>query len=97
MLIQRLTLQIMIRSDNDFHFEKKNGLVIKVQPESFFIFSDEEEEDPHILLYLPVSPDIDEPEEGAQGDQVKDWRFIKYNQRTSGRTVFNRTLLQNRK
>ena len=30
----------------------------------FFYFSDEEEEDTDALLYLPVAPDIDEPEEG---------------------------------
>ena len=29
-----------------------------------FDFSDEEEEDTDALLYLPVAPDIDEPEEG---------------------------------
>lgn len=27
-------------------------------------FSDEDGEDPGALLYLPISPDIDEPEEG---------------------------------
>ena len=33
-------------------------------------FSDEEEDDSTVLLYLPVSPDMDELEEGYNADQV---------------------------
>ena len=32
--------------------------------------SDEEEEDHNTLVYLPISPEIDEPEEGWAGEQV---------------------------
>ena len=39
-------------------------------PMSVFCFSDEEEDDSTVLLYLPVSPDMDELEEGYNADQV---------------------------
>ena len=35
-----------------------------------FCYSDEEADDPKVLLFLPVSPDMDELEEGYSGDQV---------------------------
>ena len=37
---------------------------------SMSCFSDEEEDDATVLLYLPVSPDMDELEEGYNADQV---------------------------
>ena len=33
-----------------------------------FLFSDEDEEEEEALLYLPVSPEIEEPEEALQGE-----------------------------
>ena len=33
-------------------------------------FSDEEEEDPKTLIYLPISPEIEDPEEGWSAEQV---------------------------
>ncbi|KAK3107224.1 hypothetical protein FSP39_009789 [Pinctada imbricata] len=39
--------------------------ITTVQPIQAFVSSDEEEEDTDALLYLPVSPEIDEPEESA--------------------------------
>lgn len=38
--------------------------VVTVEPIAAFCSSDEDGEDAHALLYLPISPDIDEPEEG---------------------------------
>ncbi|XP_074652358.1 retinoblastoma-binding protein 5-like isoform X2 [Tubulanus polymorphus] len=38
--------------------------VVDVEPINAFVSSDEENEDDHALLFLPVAPDIDEPEEG---------------------------------
>lgn len=40
-----------------------------IEPVTAFVSSDEEGEDTNCLLYLPVSPEIDDPEEGAGGDQ----------------------------
>ncbi|XP_076438186.1 retinoblastoma-binding protein 5 homolog isoform X2 [Babylonia areolata] len=42
--------------------------VVTEQPIQAFVSSDEDEEDKDALLYLPVSPEIEEPEEAWQGD-----------------------------
>lgn len=43
--------------------------VTKVEPIQAFVSSDEEGEDNEALMYLPVSPDVEEPEEAWQGGE----------------------------
>ena len=55
--------------------EKKEREELDIVPPMFCnttlsCFSDEEEDDSTVLLYLPVSPDMDELEEGYNADQV---------------------------
>ncbi|KAH9504551.1 Retinoblastoma-binding protein 5 [Bulinus truncatus] len=42
--------------------------VCTVEPIQAFVSSDEEEEDKEALLFLPVSPDVEEPEDGWQAN-----------------------------
>ena len=44
--------------------------ITTVEPIQAFLSSDEEDEDSKALLFLPVSPEIEEPEEGWPGEGV---------------------------
>ena len=44
--------------------------ITTVEPIQAFLSSDEDDEDSKALLFLPVSPEIEEPEEGWPGEGV---------------------------
>ena len=44
--------------------------VTTVEPIQAFLSSDEEDEDGKALMFLPVAPEIEEPEEGWPGEPV---------------------------
>ncbi|XP_005112727.1 retinoblastoma-binding protein 5 homolog isoform X2 [Aplysia californica] len=46
--------------------------VSTIEPIQAFVSSDEDEEDANALLFLPVSPEVEEPEDGWQGENGED-------------------------
>ena len=45
--------------------------ITTVEPIQAFLSSDEDDEDSKALLFLPVSPEVEEPEEGWPGEGVR--------------------------
>ena len=50
--------------------------ITTVEPIQAFLSSDEDDEDNKALMFLPVSPEIEEPEEGWPGETVRYHRRI---------------------
>ena len=64
--------------------------ITTVEPIQAFLSSDEEDEDGKALLFLPVSPEIEEPEEGWPGEGVSYFKkhFLKKIMRESKLVAF---------